>query len=342
MTTETNFETDFDNKAAIERTSVSVESAGDNQPVAVRNMTTRVGGVQQWSLDPKRRDIIRTALGFHYRAEWLSTAAWENNSNMPHSRNWREFRVLRDLLEMVESVPDLGALDIEEVAILRGSVHLASEAGMFKDDEREHIDDTLTWLAKHSEYRHNHTPYQYINVEHQCEEVDLTQPWYYGNFGLEQARYWRPRLEGRSFAQIEQVFVDAINGMADRVRWDFKKAHRGREDRLSLMRVAYYDMLGVIKAKAPEWRREFDEAKTSCSLKDLSHEINERMFLIDELVGMGCCGDVPGRLAAFGARFLEMIAPIDELIDWDSCPILKKHVDEARQALPRVDDPVAW
>ena len=75
-----------------------------------------------------------------------------------------------------------------------------------------------------------------------------------------------------------------------------------------------------------------EEATHAVDVIYLATEVHDQVFLVDELLSMGCRGDDPTLRTVDGHELYQAISKIRGLIDWDECPTLKERIDLADQS----------
>lgn len=101
--------------------------------------------------------------------------------------------------------------------------------------------------------------------------------------------------------------------------------------RLSTLTSALRNAVSVIQTNTEKWLQRAKDSTDSADLIYLAGEIHKQVFVIDELLGMGCRSDDPALNTLGGRELYRAIDGIRELVDWEECPALKQRMEQAER-----------
>ena len=98
------------------------------------------------------------------------------------------------------------------------------------------------------------------------------------------------------------------------------------------METALYNAVSAIQTKSAKWHQRAKDSMNSADLIYLAGEIHDQVFVIDELLAMGCQSSDPNLNTLGGRDLYRAVDSIRKLVDWDECPVLKQRMEQAEQA----------
>lgn len=248
--------------------------------------------------------------------------------------DWNFLRYLNSFQETLERSPGIYCLSLYQVRLLRGCIHLALAAGVVSPDEQEQAVGVLGVFADFG--WHLHISHCGKN-DHSIKREDLAvihKPVYVDSSNLGRAFRLPPNLSGKTMSEIREVFETETKETREFHLANLATLHDGRAPRTSVLELALSNTVSVIRSKSETWAR---LAKESCpyDLGTLSRMIHEQVFVIDELLVMGCRSDEARSESAEDQDLYSAIDGIRSYVDWDVCPALKQWMEKAEEAMAR-------
>ena len=287
--------------------------------------------VERFAFNDPQRNILERSLDFVLLCEHFSIADWHELTGQVGRSDWYEFNYLCWIKKALKKAAGLFCLSLAQIRALLGSVHLAIAADVIPPDERDQALEVLRFFNRFRRHLRNDEGH---NIVYAIVDT-LDEPHYVGSLELERARSLSSQLRWKTMEEISVVFQAELDGTLERIRSNLATAHFGRKPRLSVLATAMYNSISIIRAETKAWFQRAKESKESADLNYLANEIHEQVFVIDELLAMGCKNNDSNLSTNGGYDLYRAVDGIRELVDWDECPALKQRMEQGEQTWAR-------
>jgi hypothetical protein len=275
--------------------------------------------IAEFSISGERKDLMLRALDFHLLAESYDVENWHAITAQYGSSDYRWQDQLGEIWSVLNKASGLYCLRLDDLRTIRGSIHLAIAAEVVQLQDRTVAVELLGWLSEFHAHLHNrHRDLSTCHIDHEILRT-LDEPLYVGALNIEQAWALTSDVGGKTTEEIRDVFSRKLDGILDDVRSNVATCHGGRMNSLGVLEEGLSNAVTKILENAEKWQYRFKNTTDPADLIYLSEEIHRQVFLVDELLAMGCRNQ-----AICGA-----VGSIRELIDWDECATLKQHMARA-------------
>ena len=247
-------------------------------------------------------------------------------------RDYGEIAELADIRKVLRGAAGLHEIGARKIRIIHGALLSALGAGINVGVSPESIVEAVNWISAFASHFARGSCRAAEDEAERTNAKELDQPLWIGAFDLVRAVRESPKLRGKTLAELEEWTQQQYDGLTGEVKTNIATSHGGRRSRLSVLTEALWDAVHVIEETSEEWTAHLNTPRGCADMIDVAGKVHDQVFLIDELLAMGCWRDDRFLSTAGSARLYSAIKKIHSLIDWNDCEALKDWMERAAPA----------
>ncbi len=278
-----------------------------------------------YSWKSEHKAVIQKAIKYHEIAvDCINPETGEPVSKdlqSPYYRSPEYFEEYCKIIDNSKGPYDGFAAKIREI---QGILEYAWILGILNKQEQLIASDTIDLIKDykyHLKISHYGQPWSMLNTK--IIEV-LTEPKYMMGFDKELSRYIACMIGGLPLDEAKKALRKA--SPPERLK-DMIIRPGKRTDRMEILRTALWNAVSVLQRLLRASKHDRDEIILVLPTQRIVQQIHEQLFLIDELISMGCMDRYKRTSTVLGRRLRSVVLAIKALIDWDQCPNLKNLIN---------------
>ena len=270
--------------------------------------------IERFSFDVPQVEMLKMAVSLavmaaHHEDAWLSELDDMRKDNYVDVAS--EFD---PLVEELEQSAGLYCLSFMHIRVIYNCIRFAIGAEVISESQHELAMEMLARIRQFRTHLSNWHPDMKVS-RHDTLFFD-------GQLTIEKAWSLAPKLRGKETGEIADVFKELRLECSKELRANRPTLHGERMPKSAVLETALDNAVAVIQAEANLWTKRWAYTTIEEDMYTLIDEVHRQVFLIDELLAMGCGSDRTNQRMYPDKELCSAMDDIQDLIDWDECPAL--------------------
>ena len=218
------------------------------------------------------------------------------------------------LVEELEQSAGLYCLSFMHIRVIYNCIRFAIGAEVISESQHELAMEMLARIRQFRTHLSNWHPDMKVS-RHDTLFFD-------GQLTIEKVWSLAPKLRGKETGEIADVFKELRLECSKEFRANCPTLHGERMPKSAVLETALDNAVAVIQAEANLWTKRWAYTTIEEDMHTLIDEVHRQVFLIDELLAMGCGRDRTNQRMYPDKELCSAMDDIQDLIDWDECPAL--------------------